>query len=113
MALPMTLDHLEAIALRLPGVEASQSRGTHSFTVRKKLFLRLKEDGTALVRTDPYERGHLLESSPEAFFIDDRIRDHPWVRVRVGRADAGQLRALVEDAWRRTAPRRLLEAFDG
>lgn len=109
----MTLDDVRAIALELPGVAEAASRGTHSFTVRKKLFLRLMEDRETLVlRTDPYERDHLLATAPDAFHITDQIRDHPWVFVRLGEADAAQLRGLVQDAWRRAAPGRLVEELD-
>jgi hypothetical protein len=41
----MTYDDVEALALRLPGVEESISYGTAALKVRGRLFVRLKEDG--------------------------------------------------------------------
>ena len=109
----MTFEEVRAIALGLPSAAEATSHGTHSFTVRKKLFLRRMEDGDTLVlRTDRYERDHLLATAPEAFHVTDQIREHPWVFVRLAEADPARLRVLVEDAWRRTAPRRLVEEFD-
>jgi hypothetical protein len=109
----MTFEDVRAIALEFPGTVEAAAHGTHSFTVRKKLFLRLMEDGeTLLLRTDPYERDHLLSTEPAAFHLTDQIREHPWVFVRLAEADPAQLRGLVQDAWRRRAPRRLVEAFD-
>jgi hypothetical protein len=109
----MTFEDVRAIALELPGTVEATSHGTHSFTVRKKLFLRLMEDGKTLVlRTDPYERDHLLSIAPAVFHVTSQVREHPWVFVRLAEADPVQLRGLVQDAWRRTAPRRLVEGFD-
>ena len=110
----MTFEDVRAIALELPGAVESAAHGTRSFTVRKKLFLRLMGDGESLVlRTDPYERGHLLSTAPDVFHLDDQIREHPWVFARLAQADPAQLRVLVHDAWRRAAPRTLVESFDG
>ncbi len=109
----MTFESVRAIALELPGAVEAMAHGTHSFTVRKKLFLRLREDGeTLLLRTDPYERDHLLATAPSVFHVTDELREHPWVLVRLAQADPGQLRALVRDAWRRRAPRRLVDELD-
>ena len=110
----MTFESVRAIALELPGVAEAASRGTHSFTVRKTLFLRLMQDGDTLVlRTDRFERDHLLATAPAVFHITPQIREHPWVFVRLAHADPARLRELVRDAWRRVAPRRVVERFDG
>lgn len=109
----MTFQDVRAIALELPGVGEAVSRGVHSFTVRGKLFLRLLADGETLVlRTDRFERDHLLATAPGVFSVAPRIAEHPWVFARLAAADPRQLRVLVEDAWRRTAPRTLVDAFD-
>lgn len=109
----MTLAEVRAVALALPGVEEMESHGTHAFAVRKKQFLRFREDEQILVlRTDPYEREHLLSTAPAVFHVDDRIRQHPWVFARLAAADPAQLAELVRDAWRRVAPRRMVDAVD-
>jgi hypothetical protein len=106
-------EHVRTIALALPGTAEARSRGIRSFTVRNRLFLRLMQDGTTLVvRTDPYERAHLLATEPGVFHVTRQIRDHPWVFARLPDADPQQLRGLVEDAWRRVAPRRRVDEFD-
>jgi hypothetical protein len=109
----MEFAEVRTLAKRLPGAAEAATPGTFSFTVRGKLFLRYRGDEDRLViRTDHYERDHLLATAPEAFFIGDPIRDHPWVYCRLALADAGEVRRLVEDAWRRAAPRRWVERFD-
>jgi len=109
----MTFEDVRAAALELPGVVEAASHGTHSFTVRKTLFLRLMEDSETLVlRTDRYERDHLLSTAPAVFHLTPQIRDHPWVFVRLAEADPARLHGLVRDAWRRVAPRTAVERFD-
>ncbi|MFL5381657.1 MAG: MmcQ/YjbR family DNA-binding protein [Longimicrobiaceae bacterium] len=109
----MTLEDVRAMVRDLPGAVEAESRGVVSFTVQAKLFLRLMEDGrTLLLRTDPYERDYLLSTAPEVFYVDDPLREHPWVCARLDRAQPDQLRELVRDAWRRRAPPKVVEAFD-
>jgi len=106
-------EQIRAVALGLPGTVEARVRGTRSFTVRGKLFMRLMEDGqTLLLRTDPYERDHLLSTAPAVFTVTEQIRDHPWVFANLAAADPDQLRGLVRDSWRRAAPRRLVDEFD-
>lgn len=108
-----TFEDVRAIALELPGVGEDSLRGVHSFTVRRKLFLRLLADGETLVlRTDRFERDHLLATAPGVFYVTPQIREHPWVFARLDQAAPPQLRVLIHDAWRRTAPRTLVDAFD-
>lgn len=109
----VTFHQLRAYALALPGVKEETSYGTPAFRVKGKFFLRLKEDGeTIVLKTDFYERDHLMESDPAAFFTTDHYRDYPSVLVRLHAVRPAQLRVLVVDAWRRLAPRRLVEQHE-
>jgi hypothetical protein len=109
----MTWDEVVALAARLPSAERAASYGTPALKVRGKLFARLREDGLTLVlRTDEYERAHLLESEPASFFLTDHYREYPWILVRLPQVTPERLAPLLEDAWRRVAPRRLVDEFD-
>ena len=109
----VTFGELRAYALTLPGVEEGTSYGTPAFRVKGKFFVRLKEDGeTIVLKTDFYERDHLMESDPAAFFITDHYRDYPSVLVRLAAVRPAVLRALVLDGWRRLAPRRMVEEHE-
>lgn len=107
----MDVEDVRAMVRDLPGVVEAEAREVVSFTVRKKLFLRVM-GGTLLLRTDPYEREYLLSTAPEVFHVDHWIREHPWVRARLDLAEPPALRELVRDAWRRVAPAKVVEAFD-
>jgi hypothetical protein len=101
------------LALLLPGVEESTSYGTPALKVRGKLFVRLKEDGeTIVLRSDSFDRTHLLSAAPAIFFITDHYQDYPWILVRLPATTIAQLRQLLEDAWRRVAPKSLIAARD-
>jgi len=109
----VTFAQLRDYVLTLPGVEEGTSYGTPAFRVKGKFFLRLREDGETLVlKTDFYERDHLMESEPEAFFTTDHYAGYPSVLVRLPSVRPQHLRALLLDSWRRHAPARLVKAYD-
>jgi len=96
------------IALALPEVEEGPCYGTPGFRVRGKLFARIWEDGETLVlKIDLDARELLLAADSEAFFLTDHYRGYPYVLVRLPAVDPEQLRELLEDAWRLSAPKRL------
>ena len=110
---PATYDDVRAVALDLPCVVEGSSYGTPALKVGRKLFLRLKEDGvTLVVRMDWVERQLLLRSAPHTFFITDHYRDYPWVLVRLAAIERADLATLIEDAWRRVASKRAIDAHD-
>lgn len=104
---------VRALARALPEAEEGTCFGTPALRVRGKLFARLKEDGETLVlRVDAADREALMRAAPDAFFITDHYRDYPWVLVRLAAVDRSRLGELLEDAWRRAAPRVLVRALD-
>lgn len=109
----VTFATVRALARALPDVEESTSYGTPALKVRGKLFARLKEDGETLVlSTDAFERAHLMQTQPEVFFITEHYREYPWVLVRLPAVQKEQMRELLEGAWRRVAPKKLVAEYD-
>ena len=99
-------DTVKSIALKLPRVSEGTSYGTAALKVAGKMFIRLKEDGeTIVLRSDSFDREHLMRAEPTVFYITDHYRDYPWVLVRLSRVSAAALPELITDAWRRMAPR--------
>jgi hypothetical protein len=47
---------------------------------------------------------------PETFSITDHYRDDPWMLVRLATIDQDDLRDLLEESWRLSAPKRFLSA---
>jgi len=50
--------------------------------------------------------------SAEAFYITDHYRNYPAMLVRLSAVHPDDLRELLEEAWRRSAPKRLVAARD-
>jgi hypothetical protein len=106
-------DAVRQIALALPEVEEDSSYGTPAFRVRRKLFVRLREDGESIVvKTDYDEREALMEADPEAFYITDHYVGYPMLVVRLTRVARDDLESVIEDSYRRVAPKRLLAQLD-
>lgn len=103
-----------AAGCKLPEVEEGTWFRTPCLRVRKKSFCRMKEDGETLVMrvVDLEDKDALLRSDPEVFFTTPHYDGYAYVLVRLERVDLVQLVELIEDAWRLSAPKRLLAAYD-
>jgi hypothetical protein len=105
-----TFDTVRRLGLALPETEEGTAYGTPALRVRGKLFARLREDGASLVlRTDLVERDLLLAANPKVYFITEHYREYPWVLVRLAAVQPDELAELLADAWRRVAPKRLVQ----
>jgi len=81
--------------------------------VKKKLIVRLKEDGeTLVVRCDMVSRDMMLHAEPKPFFITDHYKNYPAILVRLNRVSEQRMRELLEDAYRFVAPKSLLARLD-
>ena len=112
---PACLDFegVRKLALSLPGVEEGTSYGTPAFRVRKKLIARMWEDlETVVVPVEWDQRDTLLETDPDAFFLTDHYRDHPWICVHVATVAPAALLEILEGAWRAAASKRQRDAYD-
>ena len=49
---------------------------------------------------------------PETFFVPPYVGPKGWVGVRVSKLDAQEARELLTEAWRMTAAKRAVAAFD-
>ena len=109
----VTLATVRRLALAFPGVEEGLSYGTPGFRVRGKFLARLWEDGeTLVVKCGDDERDFRLKADPETFFITDHYRGYPTVLVRLACVTRTELQAVLEQAWRLHAPRRLVSEYE-
>ena len=108
----LTFEAVRELALALPGMEEGTSYGTPSFKVNKKFIARLHPDGASLVlKVDPEAREVLTRAEPETFFITEHYAGYPeYLLVRLSKVRRELLVKLLEEAWRRSASRRHLEA---
>jgi hypothetical protein len=111
----MTYDDIRKIALAWPEVEDGTSYGTSALKVRKKMLVRMKEDGDSLVMPGvPFdERDMLVESRPKVFYFTDHYRDYPIVLIRLSKAKRATVEPFLRRRWRELASKKAVKAFDG
>ncbi|MET8993951.1 MmcQ/YjbR family DNA-binding protein [Amycolatopsis sp. Hca4] len=105
-----TWEDVVRLASELPEVEASTWYRTPALKVAGKGFARLRTEaeGGLVVMCGLDEKAALLDSGDAAFFTTPHYDGHGSIIVDLERVDVDQLRELLEEAWRRKAPRRLL-----
>jgi hypothetical protein len=110
----MTFDDVRKISLAWPEVEDGTSYGTRALKVRKKLLVRMKEDGDSLVMPGVpiEERDMLVESQPKVFYFTDHYRDYPMVLIRLSRTKRATVEPLLRRQWRTLASKAVVRAFD-
>jgi hypothetical protein len=106
---PITFETVREIAGRLPGAVEGTSYGTPAFHVAKKLFVRLHQNAECLVvKIDFDHRAMRMKTDPETFYITDHYLNYPWILVRLSSVALDDLKDLLHEAWRQSAPPRLL-----
>jgi hypothetical protein len=107
------LQTVRRLALAFPGVEEGPSYGTPGFRVRGKFLARMWEDGeTLVVKCGDEERDFRMLADPKTFYITDHYRGYPTVLIHLARVRLTDLRDVLEEAWRRNAPKRLVAEYD-
>jgi hypothetical protein len=113
LLMPANFDTVRAIACALPEVEEGTSYGTPGLRVKGQFFARLKEDGERLVlKVGDVERDLLMQLQPDIYYITNHYKGYPMVLIHLSKIDADELRDVIEGAWRRTAPKKLVAAYD-
>jgi hypothetical protein len=110
----VTFDDVRTMSLIWPEVEDGTSYGTPALKVRKKLLVRLKEDGDSMVMpgVPPDERDMLVESQPKVFYFTDHYKDYPMVLIRLSRAKRATVEPLLRRQWRTLASKTAVREFD-
>ena len=110
----MTGDELRRIAMALPETEEKVTWEVDiTFRVRDKIFVVMGQDGgSASVKASVEAQQALVGSDPKTFSVSHYTGRYGWTTVDLARVDASEMQELVEEAWRRTAPKKLVAAFD-
>ncbi len=109
----VTFETVRKLVRELPGVVEGTSYGTPAFRAGKTLFVRQHQDGESLVvRIEHDQRAMRMRAAPETFYITDHYLNYPWMLVRLASIDQDDLRDLLEESWRLSAPKRFLSAPD-
>lgn len=103
-----------AAGLALPSAEERITWGSdHTLRVNDKMFA-VGSPGSAhvTVKASKDEQAELIAADPETFAVAAYVGRFGWVRVTLDRVGAEELRELLTEAWRSTAPKRLVRAYD-
>ncbi len=115
----MTIDELRAFCLALPGTHEKETWGDAehggdvTFRVRDKIYVITgPEGGGASVRTTIDQQADLIAAFPDAVKVAAYVGRFGWVTVDLEALDAEVLGDVIRSAWRRTAPKAVVAAYD-
>jgi hypothetical protein len=109
-----TFEDVRAIALAQPEAEEVLTWETDiTFRVRGKIFAMGGEGATAVsIKATPMTQADLIDRDPGTFHPSAYVGRFGWVTADLGRIDADLLATLIADAWRLTAPKRLVATIE-
>ncbi|TDD27606.1 MmcQ/YjbR family DNA-binding protein [Kribbella turkmenica] len=102
------------VVLGLPEVEEHEGwAGQPVFKVRGKSFAYMSEDGARLLlKALREEQEALVADDPDVYAPSWASGRFAWLDVMIEAADDQELRELVTEAWRLSAPKRLVSRLD-
>ncbi|HEU4840436.1 MAG TPA: MmcQ/YjbR family DNA-binding protein [Ilumatobacteraceae bacterium] len=109
----MDLDDVRELVARLPATSESPHFDLTSFRVGTKIFATAPLDGDHVrIFVDEGEVAACVEEDPATFEALRWGQRVAGVAVRLAAADPTRVGELLEDSWRRRAPKRVVAAFD-
>ena len=106
----VTLPEARRLALALPEASEQDHHGIPSFRVRGKIYATLPDDEHIRVMLDSEATHAAVAADPKAFEELWWGKQLSGVSVRLAAVDRGRLADLLEEAWRKKAPKKLLKA---
>jgi len=70
------------------------------------------ESGTISVKASREDQAELIAAAPHIYAPAPYVGRFGWVTVVLAEADPDELRQVVTEAWRRTAPKKVVKAYD-
>ena len=114
------LDRLRALCLALPEAHEVEAWGEPTFRVKNKMFAMYADAGNhhgkgiagVWVKATHVNQDLLLRSDPDRFFVPPYVGPSGWVGIRLGaKPDWDVVADLLRDAYRLTAPKKLLASL--
>ena len=110
----VTYDQVRDWVLALPGGAEVYVENWGHFTLRygDKMFAGGGEGDTITVKASLEEQAELVAGAPHVYAPAPYVGRYGWVTVVLAEADPDELRQVVTEAWRRTAPKKVVKAYD-
>ena len=100
-------------ALSLPETEERETWETATFRVRGKIFMMfIERERHAWIKSVHDEQRVLVAMDAETWFAPPYVGPSGWVGAVLSKADGDEVRELIVEAWRMTAPKLLAASFD-
>ena len=110
---PLSSEDVVELARRLPEVVMKESDSYTSITFKGKGFAWVNHpENRAMIKSTHAERQALLATSPAVYEEGWESGSSAWVLVHLEDADADEVDELLEEAWRMTATKKAVRAFD-
>ena len=101
------------LALALPNAVEKETWDTATFRVRNKIFAMLADSEREIwIRSTHDEQRALTQMDPDTFSVPPYVGPSGWVGARLATVDRDELAELLTEAWRMTAGKRAVDAFD-
>ncbi|PYO10712.1 MAG: phosphoribosylglycinamide formyltransferase [Gemmatimonadetes bacterium] len=114
------LPRCRKLALSLPEAHEVQAWGEPTFRVKNKIFAMYAHANThhgsgrnaVWCKAAPVNQRLMVDAAPERFFVPPYVGPSGWIGVWLdGDIDWAELQDLLRDAWRMTAPKKLVAAL--
>jgi hypothetical protein len=104
---------VRSFALGLPEVEERETWETATFRVRGKIFAMFSEhERHVWIKATLDEQIALTSMEPETYFVPPYVGSRGWIGAVLAKADRGEIEDMLTEAWRMTAPKRLVANAD-
>ncbi|HKB32782.1 MAG TPA: MmcQ/YjbR family DNA-binding protein [Candidatus Dormibacteraeota bacterium] len=109
----MRFKEFQVLCLSLPEAEERETWGEQTFRVRDHIFAMGSLGGEHVsLKASLDDQSGLVEMDPKTFAPSAYTGRYGWVRVRLAGVGSDMARQLVTNAWKRTAPRRLVADYE-
>lgn len=118
---PRPLTRLRKLCLALPEAHEVEAWGEPTFRVKNKLFAMYAAPNNhhgggrpaVWMKAAPGNQELMVHAAPDRFFRPPYVGPSGWVGVWLdGKVDWNELVGLLEDSYRMTAPKKLLEELE-
>jgi hypothetical protein len=109
----VTFQQFRRLCLSLPQSEEVETWGEATFRVKNRIFAMGSHDGGFVsVKASLDDQAGLVEMDPKTFSPSAYTGRFGWVSVRLRGMGSELAAKVVINAWKRTAPRRLVADFE-
>jgi hypothetical protein len=113
MLLGVTFQQFRRLCLAMPETEERETWGEATFRCRERIFAMGSDGGEFVsVKASLDDQSGLVEMDPRTFAPSAYTGRYGWVRVRLAGVGKDLAQQLVTNAWKRTAPRRVVAGYE-